>query len=38
MTRRPSWSRYRGLWSALEGTGKSRNGSTYYLILGPPWP
>ena len=27
-----SW--YRGFWSALEGTGKSRNGSTYYLILG----
>ena len=26
------WSR--GFWSALEGTGKSRNGSTYYLILG----
>ncbi|MET3811207.1 cell division protein FtsW [Arthrobacter sp. UYEF3] len=25
---------YRGLWSALEGTGKSRTGSTYYLILG----
>ena len=25
---------YRGFWSALEGTGKSRNGSTYYLILG----
>ena len=24
----------RGFWSALEGTGKSRNGSTYYLILG----
>ncbi|RKR13900.1 putative lipid II flippase FtsW [Arthrobacter oryzae] len=27
-----SWGR--GFWSALEGTGKSRNGSTYYLILG----
>ena len=27
-----AWSR--GFWSALEGTGKSRNGSTYYLILG----
>jgi cell division protein FtsW len=26
------WSQ--GFWSALEGTGKSRNGSTYYLILG----
>ncbi|WP_211880455.1 putative lipid II flippase FtsW [Pseudarthrobacter albicanus] len=26
------WSR--GFWSALEGSGKSRNGSTYYLILG----
>ncbi|MCU1553141.1 MAG: cell division protein FtsW [Arthrobacter sp.] len=26
------WSR--SFWSALEGTGKSRNGSTYYLILG----
>jgi cell division protein FtsW len=26
------WSR--GFWSALEGTGKSSNGSTYYLILG----
>ena len=25
---------FRGFWSALEGTGKSRNGSTYYLILG----
>ena len=25
---------YRTFWSALEGTGKSRNGSTYYLILG----
>jgi len=25
---------YRAFWSALEGTGKSRNGSTYYLILG----
>ncbi|WP_261792213.1 putative lipid II flippase FtsW [Arthrobacter sp. PM3] len=25
---------YRGFWAALEGTGKSRNGSTYYLILG----
>ncbi|MDN4644152.1 putative lipid II flippase FtsW [Arthrobacter sp. PsM3] len=25
---------YRGFWSALEGSGKSRNGSTYYLILG----
>jgi cell division protein FtsW len=25
---------YRGFWSSLEGTGKSRNGSTYYLILG----
>ena len=25
---------YRGFWSALEGNGKSRNGSTYYLILG----
>ena len=25
---------YGGFWSALEGTGKSRNGSTYYLILG----
>jgi cell division protein FtsW len=25
---------YRSFWSALEGTGKSRNGSTYYLILG----
>ncbi len=25
---------YRGFWSALEGTGRSRNGSTYYLILG----
>jgi len=24
----------RAFWSALEGTGKSRNGSTYYLILG----
>ena len=24
----------RGFWSALEGNGKSRNGSTYYLILG----
>ncbi|MFF2244135.1 putative lipid II flippase FtsW [Arthrobacter sp. NPDC058130] len=24
----------RRFWSALEGTGKSRNGSTYYLILG----
>ncbi|MCB5293497.1 putative lipid II flippase FtsW [Arthrobacter sp. SO3] len=24
----------RGFWSALEGSGKSRNGSTYYLILG----
>jgi cell division protein FtsW len=27
-----SW--HRAFWSALEGTGKSRNGSTYYLILG----
>ena len=25
---------YRGFWSTLEGTGTSRNGSTYYLILG----
>ncbi|HET7138854.1 MAG TPA: putative lipid II flippase FtsW [Arthrobacter sp.] len=25
---------YRGFWSILEGTGTSRNGSTYYLILG----
>jgi cell division protein FtsW len=25
---------YRGFWAALEGTGKSRNGSAYYLILG----
>ncbi|MDP9999193.1 putative lipid II flippase FtsW [Pseudarthrobacter sulfonivorans] len=25
---------YRAFWSALEGTGTSRNGSTYYLILG----
>lgn len=25
---------YRGFWAALEGPGKSRNGSTYYLILG----
>jgi cell division protein FtsW len=25
---------YSGFWSALEGTGTSRNGSTYYLILG----
>lgn len=25
---------YRKFWSSLEGTGKSRNGSTYYLILG----
>ncbi len=25
---------YRAFWSALEGNGKSRNGSTYYLILG----
>ncbi|HET8880063.1 MAG TPA: putative lipid II flippase FtsW [Arthrobacter sp.] len=25
---------YRTFWSALEGNGKSRNGSTYYLILG----
>ncbi|MET3719788.1 MULTISPECIES: putative lipid II flippase FtsW [unclassified Arthrobacter] len=25
---------YRGFWYALEGTGTSRNGSTYYLILG----
>jgi cell division protein FtsW len=25
---------FRSFWSALEGTGKSRNGSTYYLILG----
>lgn len=25
---------YRKFWSALEGTGISRNGSTYYLILG----
>ncbi|MDR7084056.1 cell division protein FtsW [Arthrobacter ginsengisoli] len=25
---------YQGFWSALEGSGKSRNGSTYYLILG----
>ncbi|PNI08035.1 putative lipid II flippase FtsW [Arthrobacter sp. AFG7.2] len=25
---------YRTFWSALEGTGTSRNGSTYYLILG----
>jgi cell division protein FtsW len=25
---------YRGFWSAMEGPGKSRNGSTYYLILG----
>jgi cell division protein FtsW len=24
----------RAFWAALEGTGKSRNGSTYYLILG----
>jgi cell division protein FtsW len=24
----------RGFWPALEGNGKSRNGSTYYLILG----
>ena len=31
-TRARGW--YRGFWSALEGTGKSRNGSTYYLILG----
>lgn len=27
-------SAYRKFWSALEGTGTSRNGSTYYLILG----
>ncbi len=27
-------SAYRRFWSALEGTGTSRNGSTYYLILG----
>lgn len=25
---------YRNFWSALEGQGTSRNGSTYYLILG----
>ncbi|MFC9773134.1 MULTISPECIES: putative lipid II flippase FtsW [unclassified Pseudarthrobacter] len=25
---------YRSFWSALEGNGTSRNGSTYYLILG----
>ncbi|TDL32166.1 putative lipid II flippase FtsW [Arthrobacter nitrophenolicus] len=25
---------YRRFWSALEGNGTSRNGSTYYLILG----
>ncbi|QYF90636.1 putative lipid II flippase FtsW [Arthrobacter sp. PAMC25284] len=25
---------YRSFWAALEGTGKSSNGSTYYLILG----
>ncbi|MEE2569607.1 putative lipid II flippase FtsW [Pseudarthrobacter sp. J64] len=25
---------YRKFWAALEGTGTSRNGSTYYLILG----
>ncbi|TLM82840.1 putative lipid II flippase FtsW [Pseudarthrobacter sp. NamE5] len=25
---------YRRFWRALEGTGTSRNGSTYYLILG----
>lgn len=25
---------YRKFWSALEGNGTSRNGSTYYLILG----
>ncbi|MBT2597724.1 putative lipid II flippase FtsW [Arthrobacter sp. ISL-72] len=25
---------YRTFWAKLEGTGKSRNGSTYYLILG----
>jgi cell division protein FtsW len=25
---------YRSFWAKLEGTGKSRNGSTYYLILG----
>jgi cell division protein FtsW len=25
---------YRRFWSALEGSGTSRNGSTYYLILG----
>jgi cell division protein FtsW len=25
---------FRHFWSALEGNGKSRNGSTYYLILG----
>ena len=25
---------YRKFWSSLEGTGTSRNGSTYYLILG----
>jgi len=25
---------FRRFWSALEGNGKSRNGSTYYLILG----
>jgi cell division protein FtsW len=25
---------YRRFWTALEGNGKSRNGSTYYLILG----
>jgi cell division protein FtsW len=25
---------YRRFWSVLEGTGTSRNGSTYYLILG----
>lgn len=27
-------SAYRKFWAALEGTGTSRNGSTYYLILG----
>ena len=25
---------YHRFWSALEGNGTSRNGSTYYLILG----
>ena len=41
-TRRPPVSKggarvrsaYQKFWSALEGTGTSRNGSTYYLILG----